>query len=254
RMYSTLLWSRRRTDIGATVILISGCQDNQTSADGDTNGLFTEKLLQIWDDGNFTGTLPQFHKGILTLMPSNQTPNYLEVGTHDETFTNSRPLRIVEAAQPQPGGVSPEPAESQAPSITGPDAYDRGSDDPPSFDVDRGSNSYYMVEVTSDPELFGRRADRSAENFYGSYDDPEVLAPYTSSTYTLPQSAWEVLKANDKLFYRVVSTSSETDWKNTMFSTWDGDAVTSAPFITIEEQRAAQAARSREAEVDLQYQ
>ncbi|MEO8123196.1 MAG: caspase family protein, partial [Burkholderiales bacterium] len=32
----------------AGVILISGCQDNQTSMDGDHNGAFTEQLLKVW--------------------------------------------------------------------------------------------------------------------------------------------------------------------------------------------------------------
>ena len=34
----------RRKRMDATAVLISGCQDNQTSADGDRNGLFTESL------------------------------------------------------------------------------------------------------------------------------------------------------------------------------------------------------------------
>src|SRR4030095_10761314 len=38
----------RRTRMNATAVLISGCQDNQTSADGDRNGLFTETLLAVW--------------------------------------------------------------------------------------------------------------------------------------------------------------------------------------------------------------
>ena len=37
----------------ASVILISGCQDNQTSMDGDHNGAFTEQLLQVWNHGAY---------------------------------------------------------------------------------------------------------------------------------------------------------------------------------------------------------
>ena len=37
----------RADDVTASLILISGCQDNQLSADGATNGLFTEKLLSV---------------------------------------------------------------------------------------------------------------------------------------------------------------------------------------------------------------
>jgi hypothetical protein len=28
-----------------------GCQDNQTSMDGDHNGAFTEQLLKVWNQG-----------------------------------------------------------------------------------------------------------------------------------------------------------------------------------------------------------
>ena len=41
------------------VILISGCQDNQTSMDGDHNGAFTEQLLKVWNDGAFSGSYSQ---------------------------------------------------------------------------------------------------------------------------------------------------------------------------------------------------
>ena len=46
------------------VILISGCQDNQTSMDGDHNGAFTEQLLKVWNNGAFSGNYAQFHKQI----------------------------------------------------------------------------------------------------------------------------------------------------------------------------------------------
>jgi hypothetical protein len=47
-MYDTLQWiagPARDANIGASVILISGCQDNQLSYDGDFNGAFTGALL-----------------------------------------------------------------------------------------------------------------------------------------------------------------------------------------------------------------
>lgn len=37
------------------VVLISGCQDNQTSMDGEHNGAFTEQLLRVWSQGSFKG-------------------------------------------------------------------------------------------------------------------------------------------------------------------------------------------------------
>src|SRR5262249_10563136 len=55
---ATLQWiagPSERAIIQASVLLISGCQDNQLSMDGARNGLFTEKLKQVWNSGAFTG-------------------------------------------------------------------------------------------------------------------------------------------------------------------------------------------------------
>ena len=66
----------------ASVILISGCQDNQTSMDGDHNGAFTEQLLRVWDDGRFSqaGTYATFHAAIKAGLPSTQSPNLFTLG------------------------------------------------------------------------------------------------------------------------------------------------------------------------------
>lgn len=79
---------REASRIGATVALVSGCQDNQTSLDGDRNGLFTEKLLQVWDGGAFAGSLHDLRNLTARLMPATQTPNYYVVGR-----SNARALR-----------------------------------------------------------------------------------------------------------------------------------------------------------------
>ena len=47
----------------ARVLLLSGCQDNQTSADGDRNGLFTGTLREVWADGAFEGGVPEVPDG-----------------------------------------------------------------------------------------------------------------------------------------------------------------------------------------------
>jgi hypothetical protein len=82
--------------IKASVILISGCQDNQTSLDGDHNGAFTEQLLRVWDNGRFNpehGTYVNFHATIKAGMPSTQTPNYFTLGAV-ATFSKQRPFAI----------------------------------------------------------------------------------------------------------------------------------------------------------------
>jgi hypothetical protein len=83
-------------DVKASVILISGCQDNQTSMDGDHNGAFTEQLLRVWDDGRFNpehGTYVNFHGTIKAAMPPSQTPNLFTLGPV-ATFAKERPFTI----------------------------------------------------------------------------------------------------------------------------------------------------------------
>jgi hypothetical protein len=83
-----------KASVGATVVLISGCQDNQTSLDGSKNGLFTEKLLNVWSDGTYKGNLKSFHKAIVAQMPFTQTPNYFVVGPKNAKFEAASPFSI----------------------------------------------------------------------------------------------------------------------------------------------------------------
>ncbi|MDO9072182.1 MAG: caspase family protein [Rubrivivax sp.] len=62
------------------VLLISGCQDNQTSMDGDNNGAFTEKLLKVWNHGRFSGNYISFHARIRAALPASQSPNLFTLG------------------------------------------------------------------------------------------------------------------------------------------------------------------------------
>jgi metacaspase-1 len=62
------------------VVLISGCQDNQFSMDGDHNGAFTEQLLKVWDQGRFQGSTALFHAQIRRRMPASQSPNLYTLG------------------------------------------------------------------------------------------------------------------------------------------------------------------------------
>ena len=80
----------------ASVILISGCQDNQTSLDGDHNGAFTEQLLRVWDDGRFnpaSGTYVNFHAAIKAGMAPTQTPNLFTLGPAG-AFSRQRPFTL----------------------------------------------------------------------------------------------------------------------------------------------------------------
>jgi len=80
--------------VKASVLLISGCQDNQLSSDGDFNGLFTAQLLRVWKNGAFKGDYRKFHASIVRRMPPDQTPNYFRVGRTDLKFEVQKPFTI----------------------------------------------------------------------------------------------------------------------------------------------------------------
>jgi hypothetical protein len=81
-------------DPAATVRLISGCQDDQTSADGVFNGLFTGTMLKVWDGGAFEGDYARFHADIVERMPKCQIPNHFIIGPGDPAFDGQRPFSI----------------------------------------------------------------------------------------------------------------------------------------------------------------
>jgi metacaspase-1 len=48
--------------------------------DGEHNGAFTEKLLQVWDQGGFKGSYGSFHARIRAALPASQSPNLFTLG------------------------------------------------------------------------------------------------------------------------------------------------------------------------------
>ncbi len=78
--------------VRASVLLISGCQDDQTSADGTRNGLFTAALLAVWKNGQFNGNYPNFYDAIRKIMPTRQRPNYFPVGATSPSWDSDKPF------------------------------------------------------------------------------------------------------------------------------------------------------------------
>jgi len=78
----------------ASTILISGCQDNQLSLDGDFNGLFTATLLRVWNEGRFRGDYRKFHQAIRRNMPPDQTPNFFTTGAPNRLFERQSPFTV----------------------------------------------------------------------------------------------------------------------------------------------------------------
>lgn len=78
----------------ARVRLISGCMDEQTSADGAFNGRFTGYLKKVWNNGKFEGNYEAFHKAIYDRMPAIQKPNHYIYGSANPAFDEQRPFQI----------------------------------------------------------------------------------------------------------------------------------------------------------------
>lgn len=77
-----------------SVLLLSGCQDDQVSLDGTMNGRFTQELLAVWGDGMFKGDYAGFHKAIVKGMPKAQRPNFYTVGQPSPAFLGQRPFSV----------------------------------------------------------------------------------------------------------------------------------------------------------------
>jgi len=83
--------------VHASVILISGCMDDQGALDVGTNGLFTLMLKQIWSNGAFDGNHLKFHMDIRDLvlrMDNSQSPNFYSIGAPNDVFIQQRPYTI----------------------------------------------------------------------------------------------------------------------------------------------------------------
>ncbi len=83
-----------RNKVKASVLLISGCQDNQLSSDGTFNSKFTAELLGVWNHSRFRGDYKKFHKRIVRRMPPDQTPNYYLVGEKNPAFEAQKPFSV----------------------------------------------------------------------------------------------------------------------------------------------------------------
>jgi hypothetical protein len=226
--------ARQRAAMDACVLLISGCQDNQLSSDGDVNGLFTARLLEVWGNGDFEGSYTSFHQAIVERMPATQTPNYYIVGSDNPALEAQKPFT---AAAP---GAEPEPEPQPWPdaeaglSIEGPGTVPRSAP-PPTFSVHIDDDRYFAVEVAAEAELFDSNDVghvRSDANFYGSWSDTALMQ---GDEYSLPPAVWSRLRQDsERLYYRVLSSRRADAWDGYEVSNRDTDGA-AIPALQIED-------------------
>lgn len=228
--YVVSQWATHRANVQASVTLISGCQDNQLSSDGDANGLFTQRLKEVWSNGAFGGNYLQFHSAILARMPSDQTPNLFRTGVSNPGFDAQKPFTIGAAStgnNSNSGGTS-----GGGMSISGPASFSNGST-APTFAVTVPAGHYFSVEVATDSSLFNSSANgaqRNDSNFYASW---KTLPYRQGSSFTLPSDVWNRLRQSaSTLYYRLWCTASANSWVNQKVSISDSNAA-SAPAMTL---------------------
>lgn len=84
----------RAAGVQATVLTISGCQDNQLSQESGGRGLFSTTLEAVWSGGAYQGDYRGLHSQIVGRMPPTQTPNLTVVGAPNPAFAAQRPFVI----------------------------------------------------------------------------------------------------------------------------------------------------------------
>ncbi len=263
--YRTAQWIAGRPrdrDIGAAIILISGCADNQLSMDGTANGLFTEKLKAAWSDGMFEGGHKAFHCAIGNLMPATQTPNYYVTGAADQHFEDMHPFDIGTdsdlVSEPSTTDTSdssttdssssstttPEPTTAVSdPAVHGPATA--AQDQPPTFTVERNGSPYYIFEIAESQAVLDSPPSANDAHYYGTWADTDMPARLTADSFTIPDAAWAALAPeHDTVYFRVGTTSSQTAWDDYRTS-----PVESLTITVAERKRSAPPARGARSRV-----
>ncbi|GAB3207180.1 caspase family protein [Marinactinospora thermotolerans] len=83
---------REHDPIDASVLLLSGCQDYESSTEENGHGLFTRALIDVWDEGRFRGSYRKLHAAILDALPedADQNPNLFQAGRPDVNFADRK--------------------------------------------------------------------------------------------------------------------------------------------------------------------
>lgn len=84
----------RNGKLKTTAIIFSSSRSNELSIFLTSHGLFTQKLLAVWDDTRFGGSYHDFFLAIRYAMMRIQAPTYEVRGPRDPKFEEERPFTI----------------------------------------------------------------------------------------------------------------------------------------------------------------
>ncbi|MGB3292834.1 MAG: D-Ala-D-Ala carboxypeptidase family metallohydrolase, partial [Phormidesmis sp.] len=116
------------------------------------------------------------------------------------------------------------------PVIVGPETHHRSAE-PPIFRVMPGQNAFYAVEVATHWRLFDQDhgTERQADNFFATWHTGMNQAEGLTTTYALPEFAWQRLRSAVRLYYRLVTASAvSSTWPDYETSTPDESAAEAA--------------------------
>ena len=91
--------NRGLDDIRATVISLTACQDDEVAGDGVNNGLFTGALLQVWNNGQFSGNSEQLMQAVAGKIRMYQRPLYTLFGATNPGALAQKPFAIATSLQ-----------------------------------------------------------------------------------------------------------------------------------------------------------
>jgi hypothetical protein len=91
------LFRPKTSDIKASILSITACEDEEDAADGDPNGLFTGALKKVWNLGRFPGGHEDVWSrvyGKVSAAANNQHPAWDYAGTLNLTFWHAPSFKI----------------------------------------------------------------------------------------------------------------------------------------------------------------
>ena len=96
QFYDSLLSQPNVPDsqVKASILLLSSCEDTQECLDGPYNSVFTEQLMNVWDGASFNGNYQDFANEIANRTPLSQTPRLRGIGAINSHFIQSKPFSI----------------------------------------------------------------------------------------------------------------------------------------------------------------
>jgi hypothetical protein len=82
--------------IGASVLLLAACQDDEKAGDGPEHGVFTKALLAVWACGAFSKNYEEFKNAIGAKIPAarKQHPKLTPSGQPNPAFAAQRPFTV----------------------------------------------------------------------------------------------------------------------------------------------------------------